>query len=238
MYLILFLFCFTGLSAQNKLTIEEVSRQTSPEVTEKVRFETLSSEENLSVRTTESFEKTQLNSGEYSYIALLDPELATCRKIYISAPLVIETEYNISGLKAGEHIIIRVNVPRTELTIEPKPNLTPSKNSTAIYQFYATIPDLQITTDSGLQFANKGKDQSAFYIYELIVEVKDTPGLNLTIRADGYDEIKYTIDDVSQRIYGFFIFPKNAEECFNKNSPSETNIIRTDSTTRQKDTID
>ncbi|PXV65014.1 hypothetical protein CLV62_10812 [Dysgonomonas alginatilytica] len=206
----------TVLFAQKEMTIEQISRTTDYYEDGKACFEIISTDSDIKPRSVmEDFEKTQLPDGTYSYKAILDIESGKKRKFYIAAPLVIEQEYNVTGLQPKEYIKVRVTIPKNELTLIEKDNLIPSKNSNAIYQFFANIDDMQIITNEGLKFINQGKNESSFYVYELSIPVSGASKLNVTIKAAGYEDFSYEMTDIAQRVYGFFIFPK--KECFNKN---------------------
>jgi len=205
-----------SLCAQKEMTIEPISRTTDYTEEGKACFEIISADGDIKPRSVmEDFVKTQLPDGTYSFKAVMDLESGKKRKFYISAPLVMEQEYSVTGLQPKEYIKIRVTIPKNELSITEMDNLIPSKSSNAIYQFYANIPDMQIVTNNGLTFVNKGKNDASFYVYELTVPVAGTSDMTVSVKAVGYDDLTYRITDVSQRVYGFFIFPK--EECFNKN---------------------
>lgn len=213
---ILFVFLSFTLYAQKEITIEEISRTLNYPEENKACFEILSNEDNLQPRSSlDNFERTQLADGTYSYKAILDLESATKRKFFIAAPLAIEKEYEVRGLKPGEYIVIKAIIPKHGLSVTAKSNVKLSQSSDAIYQFLSNIPDMELTTSTGQKFESKGKNESAFYVYELTVPVANTPNLTVTIKALGYDELTYNIEEVSQRVFGFFIFP--SEACFNKN---------------------
>lgn len=213
----LLLLCLSLVAyAQKELTIKEISRTLDYSDENKACFEFISEEADLMIRSSlENFEKTQLADGTYSYKATLDLDVATKREFYITAPLAMDKKYEIRKLKPKEYIKVMVTLPKHALSVTEKENLVPSKSSNAIYQFLSNIPDMELTTSTGLKFDNKGKNDAAFFIYELTVPVADTPGLTVSIKAIGYDELTYNIEEVSQRVFGFFIFP--AEACFSKN---------------------
>jgi len=215
-FIIIGIFISVVLCAQKEMVIEPISRTADYTEEGKACFEIISSDGDIKPRSVmEDFVKEQLPDGTYSYKAVIDLESGKKRRFYISAPLVIEQEYSVTGLQSKEYIKIRVTIPKNELSITEMDNLRPSKSSNAIYQFFANIPDMEITANNGQKFINKGKNEASFYVYELTVPVENTPNLTVSVKAIGYDDLSYEITDVSQRVYGFFIFPK--EECFNKN---------------------
>lgn len=215
-FLIAGIMAASALFAQKEMVIESVSRTMDYSEEGKACFEILSADGDLSPRSImEDFVKTQLSDGSYSYKAVIDLESGKKRKFYIAAPLVIEQEYNVTGLQSKEYIKIRVTIPKNELAVTEMTNLTPSKSANAIYQFLANIPDLNITASNGAPFVNKGKNAAAFYVYEMTIPVSGSSAFIVTIKATGYEELTYEVTDISQRVYGFFLFPK--EECFNKN---------------------
>lgn len=213
----LLLLCFSLVGyAQKELTLKEISRTLDYLDEDKACFEIVSEVGDLMIRSSlDHFEKVQLEDGTYSYRAILDLEVATKREFYITAPLVIDKKYEVRKLKPNEYIKVMASLPKHALSVTEKENLVPSKSANAVYQFLSNIPDMDITTSSGLKFENKEKNDAAFYVYELTVPVAETPGLTVSIKAIGYDELTYNIEEVSQRVFGFFIFP--AEACFSKN---------------------